>query len=136
MPLKRDAFGAEANLDALILENPLDCVGHVGVLARREAAAFFYQGHLRDEASENLSELYADMSAAYDDEAFGKPVERQQRLVGQERDPIRACKGGNQRPPADIDEYLLRRENVFVHAHPQRPDEFGVAFDDSGWTAR
>ena len=65
-------FGAstlrlERNRDVLALENVLDCIAHVLVLARHEARRRLYHRHLAPEPPKHLRKLQADVASSEHD---------------------------------------------------------------------
>jgi len=71
MRRETDAFGVEADRDALGFEDFADRVRHVLILAATQARRLLDHGDLGAEAPEHLRELEADIASADDDEMAG-----------------------------------------------------------------
>src|SRR5690606_16744981 len=72
---KRDAFGLQAEGDAFLLEDGLDGVRNLGILAADQTRSLLDDGDLAAEAAEHLREFQPDIAAADNDEMFGQEID-------------------------------------------------------------
>jgi hypothetical protein len=80
-----DAFGAGPHGDTLPLDDLTDRLRYVLVLARDEPLLHLDDRHRGAEPPVHLREFEPDIAAADDDQMLGKPVESEQRGIGQIR---------------------------------------------------
>ena len=107
-----DAFGVKADRHAFGLQDRLDRVRHLGVLAGDQARRLFDHRDLGAEPAEDLGELEPDIAAADDHEMARQAIEFEQRRVGQRADLIDAREVRDHGAAADIDEDLAGLEGV------------------------
>jgi len=126
IPLRdADAFGVQAEIDAIAGEERRNRRRNIFILARDEARSHFRDRDLAAEAAIHLAELKTDVTAAHHQQMPRQNIEVHHRAVGKISDAVQA---GNRRrcgPAADIDEDPLGGQDFpadfdFVRRHEAR----------------
>ncbi len=125
-----DAFGAQSDLDALVLQDPFDRRGHVLVVAANEAIAHLDHRDPAAETAVHLRELETDVAAADDDQVLGKKVELHHARACQIIDTVNARKVGHVGAGARVDKDPVGLEQHVVHPHGVGGFESSVAAID------
>ena len=111
-----DALGAGADLNAFAHENVLDRLRHICVFATDQTRRLLDDGHCRAEPPMHLRELEADVAAAHDHQVLRRPVQRQDRGVGEIGHLADAGKSGTMaRPPT-----LMKMRGAVSSSSPTR----------------
>ncbi len=127
---KTDAGGVEAKLDALLGHDLGDGGGDILVLARDQPRRHLDDGDLAPEAAKHLAEFETDIAAADDNEMLRQEIHIHHRAVGEKGHLIQP---GDRRPrgsSADIDEDLLRAQQLAADLDLPRRDEAAMALVD------
>src|SRR6202022_3495943 len=118
------------DVDALVLQDRLDGVRDIVVLAGCQPRPFLDDRHPGAEAPVHLGELERDVATANDDEMFGHSVEFEDRDVSEELDILQAGNVGHHRAATDIEEDPLGLQDVVPDPQRVRILESGVPAND------
>ena len=130
IPLDRETFGIQANLDALVGEDLLHRLRDVLVFTCDQTRPHLDDGHPTAEATIHLTEFQSDVTAADHDQMLGEEVDFHHRDIGQERRLLQSWHRRDQRPAADVDENTVAFQHVASNLHAVRADESSVSLID------
>src|SRR6185312_16138023 len=121
--LQGDAFGIDADADALALDDLAHRVAHIRVLACDEARRHLDHGDAAAETAEHLAELEPDVAPAHYQQVFGQEVHVHHRLGGEDRDTVADRERRLRRARAHVDEDHRRGERLAAHRDGAWPGE-------------
>jgi hypothetical protein len=122
--LDSDGPAVDTDVDAFILEDIRDAIGHVLVFACDETRCPLDDRDFAAEPPVDLCKLKSNVAAAEHDQMRGQKIHAHHRTVGQIRDPIGSGDWRHKCAATHVDENLVGAECLFADLHlfwPHKP---------------